>query len=81
VLSKSPSIRSKSTSTKIERVFFLAKAGASGHPWITVTLFVVAMIVAAFWGRGRIRRKASAGFFRLDGKEGLLGGQGQGKVD
>jgi protein disulfide-isomerase len=81
VLSKSPSISSKSTSTRIERVFFIFRGGVHNHPWMTVGLFVSAALVVAFWGRGRMRRNA-AGFFGLEGKEGFLGGlQGQGKVD
>jgi protein disulfide-isomerase len=62
-------------------VFFLFRGGVNNHPWMTVGLFVGAALVVAFWGRGRMRRNA-AGFFRLEGKEGFLGGlQGQGKVD
>lgn len=80
MLSKSPSIRSKSTTTRLNRVYFLAKAGAHGHPWLSVALLVAVLLVLALVGRGRMKRKAG-GFFRLDGKEGLLGGQAQGKVD
>lgn len=89
VISKNPTIRSKSTSTRIQRAFFLAKAGANGHPWAAITFLVVVCLVGAFWGRGRMisnSRKRSGlgagggGFFRLDGKEGILG-TSQGKVD
>jgi protein disulfide-isomerase len=78
VLSKAPSICSMSTTTRLNRVYFLAKAGAHGHPWLSVALLVAALLVLV--GRGRMKRKAG-GFFRLDGKEGFLGGQTQGKVD
>ncbi|KAI5788292.1 thioredoxin-like protein [Geopyxis carbonaria] len=84
ILSNPPSIRPKSTSSRIERMFFVARTGASGHPWASIGFFVVLLLALAVWGRGRIRRKAGGGFFRLDGKEGgLLGGGSvaQGKVD
>lgn len=89
VISKNPTIKSKSTSTSIQRVFFLAKASANGHPWASISFFIVACLVGAFWGKGRMisnNRKRSgmgsggSGFFRLDGKEGILG-TSQGKVD
>ncbi|KAI5820729.1 thioredoxin-like protein [Pyronema omphalodes] len=77
VLSKSPSIPAKSTSSTIERIFLWFKSGSNGHPWVAIIFFVIAILGLAFWGRGRIRRKA-AGYFRLDGKEGILGGLGVG---
>jgi protein disulfide-isomerase len=77
VLSKSPSIPAKSTSSSIERVFLWFKSGSNGHPWAAIIFFLVAILGLAFWGRGKIRRKA-AGYFRLDGKEGILGGLGVG---
>lgn len=34
---------------------------------------IAGITAAAFYGRGRMRKRGSAGFFRSEGKEGLLG--------
>lgn len=59
--------------------YFIANGG---HKWLWTFIGVFTLAALAIWGRGRIKRKA-AGYFRLDGKEGLglLGGSGAGKKD
>ena len=78
-----PKISPKYTTGKIEQVFFRARGASSNHPWISLGLFIAAVVVVAMWGRGRIRRQRANGngFFQLDGKEALLNGGGMGKVD
>ena len=44
-------------------------------------MLLVGVAVGATWGRGRIRKIRGGGFFKLDGKEGLLNGGGYGKAD
>ena len=78
-----PKISPKYTSNKVEQIFYQAKGASRSHPYLSSVLFVVGMVIAATWGRRRIRRGrgSSGGFFHLDGKEGLLGGAPTGKVD
>jgi len=81
ITSKSCSIRAKSTSSSVERVFFVTRNGVHDHPIMAVALLVVGVLAAAMWGRRRMRRKMG-GYFRLEGKEiGGLAGRGEGKVD
>jgi len=88
VVSIPPKISPKSTTGKLESAFFHVRGASTGHPWISLGALVGIMIGVALWGRGRIRRakgasgSSGAGFFQLDGKEGLLSGGGaNGKVD
>ena len=78
-----PRLSPKYTSNRVEQVYFKAKAASRSHPWASSVLFLVALVVALFLGRRRLRRsrRSSGGFFQLDGKEGLLGGAPSGKVD
>ena len=97
VVSSPPKIKSKSTNSSIENVFFELRKASNRHPYLSLGVFVAVLVSLALWGRGKIRRgkgpsgltsgsNQRAGFFRLDGKESLLGtaglGGGQnGKVD
>ena len=84
VVADPPKIAPKYTTGKIEQVFFQARGASTSHPWVSIGLFVGILVGVALWGRGRIRRTkggSGAGFFQLDGKEGLLNGGGTGKVD
>ncbi|KAI9840764.1 MAG: hypothetical protein M1838_003925 [Thelocarpon superellum] len=98
IVASPPRLKAKSTTSAIETMFFELRGAITSHPWITLGLLVGIFAGLAVWGRGRIRRgkgsfmngagsapaaaAAAAGFFKLDGKEGLLGGgAGNGKVD
>jgi protein disulfide-isomerase len=74
-----PKIKPKSTISNFEKFFFDIRGAISGHPFLSIG-FIAGMVVSAFtWGRKRLRR--SRGYFRLDEKDGLLGGNMNGKVD
>ena len=77
-----PKLSPKYTTNKVEQVYFQAKAAMRGRPRISGVLFALGVVFALIWGGRRLRkRRASGGFFQLDGKEGLLGGAPAGKVD
>ncbi|KAK2759454.1 hypothetical protein FQN54_002932 [Arachnomyces sp. PD_36] len=99
VITSPPSLAPKSTVGSLESVFFSTRAFAFAHPFIASAALFVCMVMSLFWARGKFRRSrggsgpggiigagpnAGGGFFHLEGKEGLLngeGGNGNGKVD
>ncbi|KAI9783512.1 MAG: hypothetical protein M1839_003682 [Geoglossum umbratile] len=89
VICNPPKIKPKSTITSLEVLFFQIRGAAYSHPLITLCLLIGAF-GGGLWGRGRIKKGRlltgfgghGGGFFKLDGKEGLLGTGGSGgKVD
>jgi protein disulfide-isomerase len=75
-----PKIKPKSTISSFEKFFFDIRGAISGHPILSIG-FIAGMVVSGFvWGRKRLR-KSRGGYFRLDEKDGLLGGSTNGKVD
>lgn len=80
VVSSPPKIKPKLTISNFEKVFFDIRGAASEHPYLTIGLVAGVLIGGVMWGRGRMRR-SRGGFFRLDEKDGLLGGTSNGKVD
>ncbi|KAG0649160.1 disulfide isomerase [Hyphodiscus hymeniophilus] len=80
VVASPPKIKPKSTIGSFEKFFFNLRGAISGHPYLTVGLFIGILAGASIYGRGRMRR-SRGGFFRLDEKDGLLGGSMGGKVD
>jgi len=80
VVSSPPKIKPRSTISNFEKFFFDIRGAISGHPVLSIGVIVGILISAATWGRKRIR-KNRGGFFRLDEKDGLLGGNMNGKVD
>ncbi|KFY19345.1 hypothetical protein V491_04485 [Pseudogymnoascus sp. VKM F-3775] len=81
VITSPPKIKPKYTISNFSKVFFDIRRGAGAHPILTIGL-LVAIILAAV-GFGRKKRRSRGGFFRLDDEKnlGLLGGDGNGKVD
>ena len=97
IISSPPKIKAKSTTSSIERVLFRTKRLAYQHPYIASIILVGLITGLSIWGRTMLGRGRGAsaiitgssprrGFFKLDGKDGLLGGVGlgsgqNGKVD
>ncbi|EER40031.1 thioredoxin [Histoplasma capsulatum H143] len=95
VISPSSRLKAKSTVGIFESMYFRTRSFFHKHPVLSIALFFVALIFAYLFMKGRHRRNrgpagllgavtgsSGAGFFHLDGKEGLLGGgNGSGKVD
>ncbi|KAI9756788.1 MAG: hypothetical protein M4579_003705 [Chaenotheca gracillima] len=98
VVKSPPELKAKSSTSSLETVYYEVRSASNSHPYISIGCLVGMLVGLAIWGRGRIRRGKNSpggpiingssgsggggGFFRLDGKEGLLGGGGQnGKVD
>jgi protein disulfide-isomerase len=80
VVSSPPKIHPKSTIGSIEKFFFNVRGAISGHPFVSVGLIIGIVVGVLMYGKGRMRR-SRGGFFRLDEKDGLLGGSMDGKVD
>lgn len=80
VIASPPVIKPKSTISNFEKFFFDIRGAISGHPLLSIGTILGLIAAVAWYGRGRIRR-TKGGFFRLDEKDGLLGGNSQGKVD
>jgi protein disulfide-isomerase len=80
-VSKSPpQIKPKSTISSFEKFFFDIRGAISGHPFLSIGVIAGIVLGVFIYGRGRVRRN-KGGFFRLDEKDGLLGGNTNGKVD
>lgn len=73
VISDHPKIQPKSSTNRFYTLLYKIRAKFWQHPWIMLFGAIAGITAAAFWGRGRMRRRGSAGFFRLEGKESLLG--------
>ncbi|KAH7384822.1 thioredoxin-like protein [Cadophora sp. MPI-SDFR-AT-0126] len=80
VVASPPKIKPKSTISNFEKFFFDIRGAISGHPYLSVGFLAGILIGVAMWSKGRMRR-SRGGFFRLDEKDGLLGGPANGKVD
>jgi protein disulfide-isomerase len=95
VISNSSKLKSRSTVGFFEATIFHTKSFIVNHPIISLILFVALAVAATISYRKRNARRAgpggsggilgvgnsSSGFFKLDGKEGLLNGGSTGKVD
>ncbi|TVY52061.1 Uncharacterized protein LCER1_G004615 [Lachnellula cervina] len=81
-VSKSPpQIKPKSTISSFEKFFFDIRGAISGHPFLSIGVIAGIVLGVFLYGKGRVRRN-KGGFFRLDEKDGLLGGNTNGgKVD
>jgi protein disulfide-isomerase len=79
VTASPPKIHPKSTISNFEKFFFDIRSAIGGHPFLSVIAVVVGLVVGVVYlkRRGRGRK----GYFRLDEKDGLLGGGAGGKVD
>lgn len=78
-----PKIAPKYTTNSIAMIFFELRQASRKHPWIATIVFIGALIAAATYGRGRIRRSrgGTGGFHILGEKDGLLGSNSNGKSD
>ncbi|KAI9729721.1 MAG: hypothetical protein M1834_006672 [Cirrosporium novae-zelandiae] len=78
-----PRLTAKSTVSRLEHTIFTVTSATGNHPWISLALVAGLIIGIAVYGREAIRRArgGAPGFFHLDGKEGILSGGANGKVD
>jgi protein disulfide-isomerase len=91
VVTSPPKIKPKLTISSFEKIFFDMRVTFSEHPFLTIGCILGLSLGAASWFRGRMKRRGgggSGGHFRLDDnfgikdmKDGLLGANGNGKVD
>jgi protein disulfide-isomerase len=84
VVANPPKISPKSTAGAFSRFFLQIKNFCSGHPWLALGMAIGLVLAAAIFGKNRMRRRSfgnTGSYFQLDGKEGLLGGGGQGKTE
>ncbi|CZR62293.1 related to thioredoxin domain containing protein 5 precursor [Phialocephala subalpina] len=80
VVASPPKIKPKSTIGNFEKFFFDVRSTISSHPYLSVGGIIGVAIVAVMYWRKRVRR-SRGGFFKLDEKDGLLGGSMNGKTD
>ncbi|KAJ3955909.1 hypothetical protein N0V92_007559 [Colletotrichum tropicale] len=88
VITSPPKIKPKLTISSFEKIFFDMRVTFVEHPYLTMGCILGLALGAASWFRGRVRR-GRGGHFRLEEswgnkelmKEGLLGPNGNGKVD
>ncbi|PLN79726.1 thioredoxin-domain-containing protein [Aspergillus taichungensis] len=92
VIHNPPKLSSKSTVGTFESIFFFTRTFISTHPILFVIILFVSIITATLLARGKFARRvrggilgvtssASSGLFHFDGKDGILNGNGTGKVD
>jgi len=89
VTKQSPELKPKSTISSFALFFFDLKSSIVSHPiWTTIFGVTLGVPMVLFARRRFLRsRRSGGGFFRLDEKNGLLGGfgggagQGNGKAD
>ncbi|PUU72469.1 hypothetical protein B9Z19DRAFT_674797 [Tuber borchii] len=76
VIAEHPRIRSKSTTNRFETAYYQIRAKISNHPLASWFLLASVVIALAVWGRGRMKRRGTGGFFRLEStKEEGVGGK------
>ncbi|KAF6840908.1 disulfide isomerase [Colletotrichum plurivorum] len=88
VITSPPKIKPKLTISSFEKIFFDIRVTFVEHPYLSMGCIFGLALGAASWFRGRVRR-GRGGHFRLEEswgnkelmKEGLLGPNGNGKVD
>ena len=80
IISSPPALKPKSTIGSIQLLIFDIRGAISSHKIVSVVILVVTVLFGLVFLRRRMRRNRG-GFFRLDEKDGLLGGGGNGKVD
>jgi protein disulfide-isomerase len=80
VISSPPALKPKSTIGSIQLLIFDISGAISSHKILSIIVLIGTVLFGLAFLRRRIRRNRG-GFFRLDEKDGLLGGSNNGKVD
>jgi protein disulfide-isomerase len=80
VVCSPPKIKPKSTTGRLEKIIFDIRRAIGGHKLLSIAIITVSAFSVFIVLRRRMR-KSRGGFLRLDEKDGLLGGTGNGKVD
>jgi protein disulfide-isomerase len=73
VVASPPKIKPKMTISSFEKFFFVIKSSAAKHKFITIGIIAGTIFAALYYSKNRVRR-GRGGFFKLDEKDGLLGG-------
>ncbi|KAF2196505.1 thioredoxin-like protein [Delitschia confertaspora ATCC 74209] len=85
VITSPPKITPKSTIGTFDSIMFHIRTACGSHPWLAFGVLLGFLFAGSMWGKSRIRRGRSfgntGGFFQLNEKDGLLGGNLGGKVD
>ncbi|PSN69228.1 thioredoxin-like protein [Corynespora cassiicola Philippines] len=84
VVASPPKIPAKSTTGTFEGFFLSIRDFGYNHPWLSLGMAIGFLLAGSLFGKSRMRKRAfgtNPGYFHLDGKEGLLGGNGGGKND
>jgi protein disulfide-isomerase len=80
VVASPPKIKAKRTISSFDQIIFDLRSAASERPILALCAIGSVVLLAVMWTRRRMRRNRG-GFFRLDEKDGLLGGGYNGKAD
>jgi protein disulfide-isomerase len=84
IVNSPPKLKPKSTIGTFENIIFQIRNFGTYHPFLTVgvlILAVAALVVILKNGMQKGFGRSTSGFFRLDGKEGLLGNTLGAKAD
>ena len=84
IVNSSPKLTPKSTIGVFENIIFQIRNFGTYHPFLTVGILIMAiaaLVVTVKNGMQKGFGRSASGFFRLDGKEGLLGNTGSAKAD
>jgi protein disulfide-isomerase len=84
IVNSPPKLKPKSTIGAFENIIFQIRNFGTYHPFLTVgvlILAVAALVVILKNGMQKGFGRSASGFFRLDGKEGLLGNSLGAKAD
>lgn len=84
IVNSPPKLTPKSTIGTFENIIFQIRNFGTYHPFLTVAILILAVAALVVILRNGMQKgfgRSTSGFFRLDGKEGLLGSTPGAKAD
>ena len=84
IVNSPPKLTPKSTIGTFENIIFQMRNFGTYHPFLTVGILILAvgaLVVVLRNGTQKGFGRSASGFFRLDGREGLLGNPSSAKAD